>query len=181
MSSTWTPGSCGTRSNVGERRARFPPVTNASPLIFLSGSGYLELLRPEGGVVLVPEPVAREIRQYGADDPTARALATASWLRVVPAPPPPPLIQAWDLGEGETGVLTLAHLRPGTEAIVDDRLGRRCAAALGIPVRGTLGLVLAARRTGRIDAARPVVERLIQAGMYLSRPVVEEALALVGE
>lgn len=73
----------------------------------------------------------------------------------------------------------LAH--PGTEAILDDLEGRRCAAAIGVPYRGTLGLVLLARRRGKLVAARPVVTKLRDAGMYLSDAVVDSALALVGE
>jgi predicted nucleic acid-binding protein len=34
----------------------------------------------------------------------------------------------------------------------------RLAAALGIPVRGTLGIVLNAKQQGAIPAARPVLE-----------------------
>jgi predicted nucleic acid-binding protein len=48
-------------------------------------------------------------------------------------------------------------------------------------VRGTLGLVLVARRRGVIPAARPVVERLRRSGMYLSDRVCDRALALIGE
>ncbi|HEY2737838.1 MAG TPA: DUF3368 domain-containing protein [Thermoanaerobaculia bacterium] len=46
---------------------------------------------------------------------------------------------------------------------------------------GTLGLVLRAKRTGEISAARPLVEKLRDAGMYLSDRVLEPALRLVGE
>lgn len=62
-----------------------------------------------------------------------------------------------------------------------DDLAGRCAAALGIPVRGTLSLLLTAKRRGRISQARPVLERLRQAGMYLSDRIMDQALALVGE
>jgi predicted nucleic acid-binding protein len=58
---------------------------------------------------------------------------------------------------------------------------RRCAAALKIPVRGTLGLVLVAKQRGRISAARPVLERMKGSGMYLSDSVLNRALSLVGE
>jgi predicted nucleic acid-binding protein len=74
-----------------------------------------------------------------------------------------------------------AYTHPGTEAIIDDLADRRCAAALGIPVRGTLGLILIAKRQGRIPQARPVFERLRHAGMYLSDRVMNQALGLVGE
>jgi predicted nucleic acid-binding protein len=64
---------------------------------------------------------------------------------------------------------------------VDDLAARRCAATLGVPVRGTLGLVLIAKQRGEIPAARPVLEELRQAGMYLSDAVLNRALKRVGE
>ena len=157
------------------------PVVNASPLIFLSKSGHLALLQVTGEQVLVPEPVALEIQRRGPDDMTAQALNETKWLRVTPVPVIPAVIQAWDLGPGESAVLSLAYERPGTEAIIDDLAGRRCAAALAIPVRGTLGIVLTAKRQGRIKKARPVIQRLVETGMYLSDRVLDEAFKLVGE
>ena len=157
------------------------PVVNASPLIFLSKGNLLDLLKLAGEEVVVPAAVAGEIRKRGATDPTVQALAGTSWLVVVETPPVPALIQSWDLGPGESAVLAWAYAHPGTEAIVDDLAGRRCAAALGIPVRGTLGLVLTAKRRGIIPAARPVLEKLRHSGMYLSDRVLNQALALVGE
>jgi len=91
------------------------------------------------------------------------------------------MILAWDLGKGESSVLAWAHAHPGTEVIIDDLSGRRCAASLGIPVRGTLGLVLAAKKRGIIPMARPVLESLRQSGMYLSQRVMDRALLLVDE
>jgi predicted nucleic acid-binding protein len=55
------------------------------------------------------------------------------------------------------------------------------AASLGIPVRGTLGIVLAAKRRGLIPLARPVIDDLFATGLYLSRKVLEEALRRVNE
>ena len=66
-------------------------------------------------------------------------------------------------------------------AIIDDLAGRRCASSLGIPLRGTLGLVLAAKQRGLIAQARPVIENMMKNGLYLSKKVVESALSRVGE
>lgn len=65
--------------------------------------------------------------------------------------------------------------------VIDDLAARHCAAALGIPVRGTLGIVLAAKKRGIIPLARPVLEDLIANGMYLARNVLDQALMRVGE
>lgn len=157
------------------------PVINASPLIFLSRGGLLDLLQLLGDEVLVPSAVALEIQQRGAEDATVLALSQTNWLIVVETPPTPEIIQSWDLGKGESSVLTWAYTHPDTEAIVDDLAARRCAAVLGIPVRGTLGLVLTAKQRGKVAAARPILENLRSLGMYLSDRVINQALALVGE
>jgi len=156
-------------------------VVNASPLIYLSASRHLDLLRLAGTQVAVPEAVALEIRSWGEDDPAARALIETSWLKVVPDPTPVASVQAWDLGAGESTVIAWALAHPGAPAVIDDLAARRCAAAHGLPVRGTLGLVLAARRRGVLPSARRVLDELREAGMYLSSAVADRALALVGE
>jgi predicted nucleic acid-binding protein len=141
----------------------------------------LDLLKLAGEEIVVPQAVAMEIRRRGTADPTVQALEDTAWIVVVETPPIPAVIQSWDLGPGESSILAWAYSHPGTEAILDDLSGRRCAAALNIPVRGTLGLVLTAKRRGIIPAARPVLEKLRQSGMYLSDRVLNQALTLVGE
>ena len=156
-------------------------VVNTSPLIHLAEAGLLHLLRTAAPVVWVPEPVAREICAYGPHDLTASALAAQSWLEVQPVPAIPADILAWNLGAGESSVLALARAFPGSTAVIDDLAGRRCAEALGLPLRGTVGLVLAAKLTGQITAARPLLEQLRDHGMYLSDAVLNRALRQVGE
>jgi predicted nucleic acid-binding protein len=156
-------------------------VVNASPLIFLANAGLLDFLRLAGDPVMVPLAVVREIQPGGLADAAYRALTQTNWLVTVDPGPVPPVIQSWSLGDGEASVLTWALTHPGTEALVDDLLARRCAASLGLAVRGTVGLVLTAKQRGIIAAARPVLEALRQSGMYLSDRVMNQALAVGGE
>lgn len=93
----------------------------------------------------------------------------------------PARIQNWDLGPGESSVLAWCSNNLGAEAILDDLAARRCAETFGIPVRGTLGLVLLAKQRGRFPAARPVLETMQRAGMYLSPAVLNRALKTVDE
>lgn len=157
------------------------PAVNASPLIFLTRAGLLDLLQLAAPELVVPEAVAGEILQRGPNDPTAQAISHTAWLSVIQTPAVPASIQAWALGAGESAVLAWAHAHPGTEAILDDLPARRCAAAHGIPVRGTLGLVLLAKQRGHVGAARPILLQMRQAEMYLSDRVMNQALKLVGE
>ncbi len=154
---------------------------DASPLIHLGQVGRLELLRLAAARVVVPEVAAREIAAHGADDVAVRAVRAASWIETAATIAPPADIAAWDLGAGETQVLALVRATPRAVGIVDDRAARRCARILGIPVHGTVGVILLARRQGRLAAARPVVEELRRLGMRLAIEVMNSALREVGE
>lgn len=155
-------------------------IINASPLIFLSRSGYLNLLQEFAREIWVPEAVAMEILARGHDDVTARAIDTTRWLFIQPPVTIPQAIADWRLGAGESAVIALA-VRHQREAIIDDLAGRRCAQSLNLPVRGTLGLVLVAKQRGAIPSARAAIEKMIASGLYLSPKVVNKALARVGE
>jgi predicted nucleic acid-binding protein len=91
------------------------------------------------------------------------------------------MILEWGLGAGESAVIAHAHANTGMAVIIDDLMGRKCARVLGIPVRGTLGIVLQAKQDGHIPNARRIIEELISGGMYLSRSVMDEALKRVNE
>jgi predicted nucleic acid-binding protein len=160
---------------------REPPVVNASPLILLSRAARFDLLRVAGDEVLVPRAVATEIGAYGETDPTAIALRGSEWITTVDVAVMPLEVARWDLGPGESEVLAWALAHPGTFAIVDDLGARRCASTLGIPIHGTVGLVLLAKQRRVLAAARPVINELRAAGMYLSDDLLDRALALVGE
>ncbi len=58
---------------------------------------------------------------------------------------------------------------------------RRCAASLGVPTQGTLGLMLVAKRLGLIPEVRPPIDRLGHAGLYLSDALVERVLRAAGK
>ena len=156
-------------------------VVNTSPLIHLAEADLLHLLQEAAPIIWIPEPAAREIQAYGPQDATARALTANDWLEVRPAPPLSAQVLAWDLGPGESAVIELARSSADSTAVIDDLAGRRCAEALGLALRGTAGLVLAAKKAGRFPAARPVLERLRDSGMYLSDAVLQRALRFVGE
>lgn len=67
------------------------------------------------------------------------------------------------------------------EAILDDRAARKGALVHRIPCRGTIGVILAARKQRLIAAAKPVCDQIVQAGLLLDPVVLQGALSLVGE
>ena len=90
-------------------------------------------------------------------------------------------VAGWDLGRGESQVITRALGRDNAAVVLDDRQARRCADSLDISLLGTIGVILIAKQRGWIDAARPVIDQLIATGMYLRPSLVDGASAEVGE
>ena len=109
-------------------------VVNASPLILLAKIGRLALLSHLYAEIVIPKEVAAEIRTGPVGDPARSWLNVSgqSWIREVGAIEP--VIAAWDLGMGESEVLTWAHRHLGYEAIVDDRAARNTDPTIG-PLR----------------------------------------------
>ncbi len=159
-----------------------PFIINASPLIFLYKINGLEwVCRLADSQILVPEAVLQEIAAGDGGDEMMARIKNDPGFSVVANVPIPPVVAAWDLGAGETQVLSQALQMPKTITILDDKAARECAKSLGFNVLGTLGILLIAKRRGWIPAARPVVEELLTQGMFLSPGLIAMALAEVGE
>jgi predicted nucleic acid-binding protein len=156
------------------------PAVNASPLIFLSRAGLLEMLRLEGSEIVVPETVAVEIRRRGSDDPAGRALEKIAWLKVVQAIQIPDIIRAWDFGEGESSVLAWGSLTQEQWSSWTISLPADVPRRLEFRFRDTRSH-LDCKERDMIPQARPVLENPQQSGMYLSDRILEQALKLVGE
>ena len=157
------------------------PIVDASPLIYLSRAGFLPLLQVLGPNLLIPEAVFREVLAKGEEDLAAQTVSATSWLVRLPSAPLSPEVVAWQLGAGESAVLSRAISHPGSLVVLDDSRARRFAQRLAIPMIGTLGVVVRARQQGLIRAARPVTESLVSHGMYISAPALAAALHLIGE
>ncbi|MEP7307498.1 MAG: DUF3368 domain-containing protein [Acidobacteriota bacterium] len=123
-------------------------VVNASPLISLAKIGRLDLLREAERELLIPAAVATEILAGPADDPASVALTAGELPDPVPSVSRIEVVE-WGLGAGETAVLSQA-LDRGATAVIDDGEARTAARSLGVRFIGTLGVVIRARKEGRI-------------------------------
>ena len=148
-------------------------VVNASPIITLAKAGYADLFPELFNVVFLPRSVAREIR--AGDDAASQLVLDAPWITNV-AVDVPADISSWNLGDGESEVLSLALQDRGLRAAVDDRAARRCAEAFSIRTLGTVGIVVLATRRGLIDSARIAIDRLKASGLYLSDELIDSVL-----
>lgn len=156
-------------------------AVNASPLILLAKVGHVSLLPELTTELVIPRGVVEEVDEGSPDDPARLWLAGDGLAYVQDITQSESVIEAWDLGKGESEVLTWAYQHAGFEAIVDDRAARNCANTLKIPVRGTLGVILLAKQEGKIAEAAPIFEQLQDAGLHMDAAVLARALQLSGE
>lgn len=150
-------------------------VVNASLVITLAKAGHLGLITALTSEVLVPEAVALEILAAPATDPARQAME-AGWSQRIAAVEVPSAVLEWGLGDGESAVLAVALARQGCSAVLDDALGRKCARTLGVPLLGTLGIVLRAKKQGHIPVAEQVLRDLCAVGLYLDDDTIAHAL-----
>jgi predicted nucleic acid-binding protein len=142
----------------------------------MSKIGQAQLFAALAETVVVPTAVVSEIVAGPSDDPARQFLQGKSDLQIVEIGVAPAELQAWDLGAGETAVMTYALAHPGWTAVLDDNAARKCARSFNIPVKGTLAVVILAKQKGLIPSAADVLRQL-QAHQYrIKDEIVREAL-----
>jgi len=151
-------------------------AVNASPLITLYRANLHPLLPQIFPEILVPEAVWDEVVSCTHDDPAAQGLPIAVWARKTTATIRPE-VEAWNLGAGETALLSLAFADKRTVVIMDDRAARRCAQVFGIASIGTAGVVVLAKRRGFIPSIEQALRQLQAAGLWMSEALISQLAA----
>ena len=154
-------------------------VVNSSPLILLAKIGRLDLLTGQADTLVVPQSVAQEILAGPSKDPS-RIFLQKETIPIIAIPSLPELL-SWDLGAGETSVLSYAFTNEGWTAILDDGAARKCAQTFAIPTKGTLAVVIRAKRYGFISSAADILRQLKSHGFRIDEHLLGQILPTVGE
>jgi predicted nucleic acid-binding protein len=156
-------------------------VINASPIILLGKADLLKTISPLAKTWIIPDGVIHEVQEKRPIDPYLSGLAFNSEVVRKTVLNIHSSIAAWDLGQGESEVLTLALEKPRTGVVLDDLQARKCAELFEIPLIGTLGIVVWAKRKGLITLVKPFIERLVAIGLYINSAILTRILIGVGE
>jgi predicted nucleic acid-binding protein len=123
--------------------------------------------------IIVPKAVWKELSVY--NDISLQKLLEANWINqekiVVNS-----LILLWNLGQGESEVLSMALDNDDFIAVVDDLAARRCAASLDIPYIGTVGILVLANRFKLIPSLPEALKQIKIAGLYLKEELIENII-----
>jgi uncharacterized protein len=156
-------------------------VSNSTPLIVLSKTERLGLLKELFTSVLIPDAVRRELFEHGADKPGIAALRNANWIetRTITGNPSQAVLKSVDLGEFEA--VQLAHEVSANLILMDDQAGRKEAIKRGLPLMGTVGILQFAKAKGLIQSLKPEMDRLVNDGFFISDALYTTALQQAGE
>lgn len=157
-----------------------PVILNNTPLIALWVLNQLELLQSMYDAVYIPAAVRDEFLAAETEH-RQQSLAHSPWIQVAHLQTPGYALTFSDLDSGEAEVLALAVERSARLVIIDERKGRRYAKRLGLSVTGTLGVLLAAKTKGLIVSVAPMVDVLLEYGLFLHPELVERTLQAAGE
>jgi predicted nucleic acid-binding protein len=156
-------------------------VSDTGPLIALAKVDLLPLLKSLFGTVQIAPAVYRELLAGKGDDVARLQLTFGDYIQIVAVPPArEAAASARDLGAGEQEAIALA-LYARALLLVDDHAARVAASAVGVPVTGTVGVVIRAKETGILPAVSPVLARMRANGYWLSDGLLAAAARMAGE
>ncbi len=151
-------------------------VVDSTPLITLAVIGHFTLLKSLFDEVLIPTSVYEEVVLKGKNRPGVSEISNANWL-IVKAPKHKPSLPAELLGldAGERDVILLGQEVAADWLLIDEKLGRKIADVMGFQVKGTLGVLLIAYRTGLLsrEEALKAAQTLAYSSIHLSQKLLK--------
>lgn len=162
-----------------------PAVSDTSPILGLAVIGYLNLLQDQFGEVFIPQTVLDELKigsNFKGASEVSRALSDG-WLKVKEIQNKP-LAQSLllDLHQGEAEAITLAIDLGIRLLVMDEKIGRERAKDLGLKTVGVLGVLLNAKKHGRITSLKEAMAALKnEVGFFISDDLYRQILEQAGE
>jgi predicted nucleic acid-binding protein len=148
-------------------------VADSSPLHYLILIGQANLLQTLYSSVKIPNTVASELSHESAPQLVRDFIANRpQWLTVQA---PQNLLSLEEIDEGECAAISLAIELGADLLLIDDLDGRRVAIEHRLKITGVVGILLEASERGLIEL-RPTVNDLVNAGLYLSKDLLNRLL-----
>lgn len=159
-----------------------PIVSNSTPLIALSRIGRLDVLRDLFEEIWGPAEVYDELVVKGKDRPGSEVIAAADWIRpqVVQDTHLAADLRSLGLGRGESEAVALAR-ETSSICLTDDLAAIAAARNLGVTVRRTLNMLLAAKAKGSVPNLREVMDSLRKNSFWIDDATYDQVLKLAGE
>lgn len=155
-------------------------IADAGPLIAIARLHQLVLLPQIFGRVLVTDIVFAECTERSdfSESAIIKKAVAQKHLELCASPDFSAYTQKIDAGEASAIAVAIDL---GCGVIMDDKAGRRMATNASVPMIGTVGVLVLAKRKSLVPLVRPLLEHLVSSGYFLSDEIIAAALQASGE
>jgi predicted nucleic acid-binding protein len=158
-------------------------IADAGPLIAFGKIKNINLLAKIFGNIIATDFVLQECLANTAQD-GAQEIREALNNHLITPFKSPTVTDHEDLfsilGQGEASAIILASQWKAS-LLIDEKLGRKIAKKMDIPIIGTAGVLLLAKEKKLIEKIEPIIRELKNKGYYLSKELVQSVLTIAKE
>lgn len=157
-------------------------VANTTPISELTKVDYLDLLPQLFGEVIIPEGVFSELKV--GQHPAAVIVLQLPWLKVMAInnyQKVKALQEKCNLDLGESEAIILAEEIGAKQLLIDEKAARRVATEKKLPLIGTMGILLLAKRRGLVNSVKDVLDEMQGQGTRISNRLYLQVLTLADE
>jgi predicted nucleic acid-binding protein len=150
-------------------------VADSSPLIARISIGHINILPQLFGTVIIPPAVGAELRDVKRPQAIRSFIVRPPTWLIERAPK---TIESFPLLDaGEVAAISLAVEMKADLLLIDESLGRQTAAARGIHITGTIGIIERAADQTLLDL-KDAFDRIKETDFWISHEILEVRLRL---
>jgi len=141
-------------------------ISDTSCFIILSKIGEMDLLEKVYGQIITTVEIATEFGD-----------ALPAWVEIVSVKDKlRQQLLEMQIDRGESSAIALALEIPECTIILDDFKARKVAKQLGLTITGTLGVIVRAKLSGKIESIKPILEKIKATDFRISSEIENNAL-----
>lgn len=146
-------------------------ISDTSCLILLDKINELTLLHTLFGQIIVTQEIVDEFKKDLPDWFTVVNPINKTYQKILEA----------SLDKGESSAIAFAIEQKDCLLVIDDFKGRKYAEQLGIKITGTLGVIVNAKLSGRIESVKPLLEKIKKTDFRMTPELERRTLEKSGE
>ena len=157
-------------------------ISNSTPLIALKKIEKLELLYKIYGEIIIPYGVYEEVILESSVKEPHDFIKESGFIKIMKIRnQEAKRLFSTSLHKGEVEIMILAVEVKANLCIIDDLLARRYAKYNNLNITGTIGVLLKAKELCIITKIRPIMDELIDSGVYIDSKLYNKVVEISGE
>lgn len=157
-------------------------IANSTPLIALNKIGKLDLLKQMYREIIIPYAVYEEVILESSIKESNDFIKESGFINIIKIKnEEAKRLFVTSLHKGEVEVMILAKEIEADLCIIDDLLARRYAKYYNLNITGTIGAILKSKEQGIISEVRPIMDELIDSGIYIDPKLYNRVIEIACE